>query len=62
LKLAQDLAALAGDTTDDLSPEVRRLAGVATSLLRFVAASDAAPAPPDAAVARAPRGKPAKRG
>jgi len=43
LKLAQDLAALANEASEDLSPDVRRIAGAAKAILSY--AVDSAPAP-----------------
>jgi hypothetical protein len=47
LKLAQDLTTMASEGSENLSPDVLRLARVAKSILSYVADPDAAPAPAD---------------
>ncbi len=61
LKLAQDLVALADEASDDLSPEVMRLARAAKTIVRYVAGAQVPAGGADAQQAPSPPAKQAKR-
>ena len=60
LKLAQDLAALAAEATEDMSPDTLRLARAAKSLLSYVCDPEAAPGTSKAQSASVYRAKQSK--